>query len=266
MRVVKIYAPFALNTLKQRLAYKLSAIGWAIMPFIDFFIIYNVWRAIYVSSPTDTLTGFTFHQMVIYACLQVMITRLTNSGVGWAVGRDVVQGDIASSLIKPISYTGRLFAIELGYKIFNFFAVGLPVLLIVYFVLGHQFNIVEILLFFISLILSALIYFLLDLCFSMFTFYVTYIWGLQMTQYAVIRFLSGSMIPMSFFPETAQTVFKYLPFQYISYTPAMIFLGKYEGSEILFILGVQLFWVVILFMLSKILWAAATKRLTILGG
>lgn len=258
--------PFTLNTLKQRLAYKFSALGWALMPFIEFFVIYNVWKAIFVSAPSDTLAGFTFTQMVVYACLQVAITRLTNSGVGFEVGRDVVRGDIASTLIKPISYTSRLMAIELGYKIFNLFAVGLPVLLIIYLVLGYQFNVVEVFLFTISIILSGLIYFFFDVCFSMFAFYITYIWGLQMAKFAVIRFLCGTMLPMSFFPEAAQSVFRFLPFQYISYTPAMIFLGKYESTEILFVLGVQLVWVAILFVLSKILWAFATKRLTILGG
>lgn len=266
MRFVRIYAPFTLNTLKQRLAYKFSAFGWALMPLINFFVIYNIWKAIYASAPTDILAGFTFHQMAVYASIQVAIQRLTESGVCWSIGRDVMRGDIASSLIKPISYVGRQFAEDLGWKLFNLIAVALPVFIIVYLVLGYQFDAALFALFFLSIVLGWLIFFFFDLCFSTLAFYVTYIWGLQMAKFAVIKFLCGTMLPMSFFPEAAQNVFKFLPFQYISYTPAMIFLGKYESAEILFVLGVQLAWVGILFVLSKILWAFATKRLTILGG
>lgn len=266
MRFVRIYAPFTLNTLKQRLAYKFSAFGWALMPLITFFVTYNIWKAVYASAPSDTLAGFTFHQMAVYASVQVAIQRLTESGVGWQIGRDVIRGDIASTLIKPISYTSRLFAEDIGWKIFNMIAVVFPVFVITYAVLGYSFNAASFALFFLSTLLGWLICFFFDLCFGMLAFYVTYVWGLQMAKAAVMRFLTGTMIPLSFFPEAAQTVFRFLPFQYISYTPAMIFLGKYESAEILFVLGVQLAWVGILFVLSKILWAFATKRLTILGG
>jgi ABC-2 type transport system permease protein len=46
----------------------------------------------------------------------------------------------------------------------------------------------------------------------------------------------------------------------------MIFLGKYEGGDLLLFMGLQVFWVFFFWGLSILLWNWAIKRLTILGG
>ncbi len=46
----------------------------------------------------------------------------------------------------------------------------------------------------------------------------------------------------------------------------MIYLGKINGMNILFSLGIQIFWVVVLMFVSKKMWKALIKSLTILGG
>lgn len=258
--------PFMLNTIKQRVAYRASAIGWVLVPAITFFVTYGIWKAVFSSAETTTLSGFTFKEMAVYVCLQAMISLLVDSNAGWSIGGDVVRGDIASSLIKPISYSGKIFAEDLGDKVFILCTVAAPLLLVIFFLIGFPFNLTSMSTFFLSVFLGSLINFFFDICFGMLAFYVTYIWGLQMAKYAVIRFLSGTMIPIAFFSESFQNVFRYLPFQYIAYSPAMVFLGKYSIHQTWFIIGIQLIWIGILYAVGKLLWVLAIKRLTILGG
>ena len=46
----------------------------------------------------------------------------------------------------------------------------------------------------------------------------------------------------------------------------MIYLGKINGADILFALVLQLFWVIVLMIISKKMWKSLIKSLTILGG
>ena len=100
----------------------------------------------------------------------------------------------------------------------------------------------------------------------MFAFVTTYMFGLDMAKNALLGFLSGQIIPISFFPEVLQRVFAFLPFSSMVYTPVMIYLGKYSEEEMVFALGLQFVWIVLLYVLGSYLWGRITKRLVVLGG
>ena len=105
-----------------------------------------------------------------------------------------------------------------------------------------------------------------DFCFGMIAFFTTYIFGLSMAKEALLSFLTGQLIPISLFPVAIQKVFEYLPFSSMIYTPVMIYLGKYTGQELMFVLLKQAAWVAILYALGNIIWNRVTKRLVVLGG
>ena len=113
---------------------------------------------------------------------------------------------------------------------------------------------------------SFLIYVLFDFCFGMVAFFTTYIFGLSMAKEAILLFLTGELIPLSFFPDAVQRVFDFLPFSSMVYTPVMIYLGKYKGSALAFVLFRQVAWVVLLYLLGSHIWRRVTKRLVVLGG
>jgi ABC-2 type transport system permease protein len=100
----------------------------------------------------------------------------------------------------------------------------------------------------------------------MVAFFTTYIFGMLMAKEAIMSFLCGQLIPLSFFPEVVQKVFEFLPFSSMVYTPVMIYLGKYQGVELLLVLAKQALWVVILYALGSLIWKQVVKRLVVLGG
>ena len=125
---------------------------------------------------------------------------------------------------------------------------------------------VTILAFLISMFLSFLIYIFFDYCFGMLAFVTTYIFGMTIIKNALLSFLTGRLIPISFFPAVFQKIFSFLPFTAMTYVPVMIYLGKYSGEEILIELGKQVFWAIFLFLIGKFLWKKVEKRIVILGG
>lgn len=267
----KIYMPFTLNEFKRQLAYKGSFYLFIVISLFSSFIQYFLWMAIYGSSTEAVLGGLTKDEMIIYIFMVYVTSSMVMVTISDLVSEDVVKGTVAMNLIKPIDYRMSLIAQSLGVVVYRFLTPGVLIWigLEVYKVkvLHLQVTSVQnILLYLLSCLMSYLICVLFDFCFGMVAFFTTYIFGMLMAKEAILKFLTGQLIPLSFFPGSVQTVLEYLPFSSMVYTPVMIYLGKYVGNELVFVLLRQALWVVILYALGSLIWKAVTKRLVVLGG
>lgn len=268
---LKIYLPFLENQFKRNLAYKGSFYLFILCSVFGPFISYYLWMAIYGSSPTGIMGGLTRAEMVVYVFMTYITSELVMIGISDEIADSVMDGSVVMTLIKPIDYRISLIAKAFGEVIYRFLApavfvwIGLEIYKAT--VLGLGFTpIMNILVYIISLLMSFFIYVLFDFCFGMFAFVTTYMFGMDMAKNALLGFLSGQLIPISFFPEVFQTVFSFFPFSSMVYTPVMVYLGKYTGAELFFVLGRQLFWIAFLYALGSYLWSRITKRLIVLGG
>ena len=235
------------------------------------FISYYLWMAIYKSSGDGVLGGLTQNEMVVYVIMVFITSGIIMQSISRTVGKDVVKGNIAMTLIKPVDYRMSLLFGQIGNMIYHFFVPGIFVwiFLEIYKVkcLGEpKVSPAKIVFYLISVCLSFLIYVLFDFCFGMVAFFTTYIFGLTMAKDVLLSFLTGQLIPISFFPEICQRIFEFLPFQSMVYTPVMIYLGKYSTGEIAFVLTRQFVWVIALYLLGSIIWKKVTARLIVLGG
>lgn len=267
----KIYWPFSLNQIKTAIAYRgkfyLFMLGGLLTAFISYFL----WIAIYNSSSSNVLGGFSKHEIIVYVFMSYVAANICTISVAWDVAEDVMQGTIAMNLIKPIEYRLRLIAQGFGSMIFNmvfpslFIWIGLEIYKVKG--LGVSFTpIPNILLFLLSVFMSFLVFVLFDFCFGMISFFTTYFWGANIIKSCILNFLTGALIPLSFFPAVFQRIFEYLPFASMNYVPVMIYLGKYSSNELIFALLKQAAWIVILYLIGSVIWRKVTKRLIVLGG
>ena len=58
--------------------------------------------------------------------------------------------------------------------------------------------------------------------------------------------MSGSLIPLAFFPKVVPAILPLLPFSSLIYTPVMIIVGKYDASQMLQALFLQFFWLLVM--------------------
>ena len=83
----------------------------------------------------------------------------------------------------------------------------------------------------------------------------------------VVGVLSGATVPLVFFPDTLRQVVMFLPFQAIINSPLELLLhGEYGLEKIVEILALQLFWLVVLGILSDVFFRVSLKRITVNGG
>jgi len=267
----KIYWPFALSEIQGALSYRGRFYFFILARLFSIFITYFLWKAIFASSGQEMINGFTFDNMVWYIFISYLSADLIGSVSTSYIGYEVVDGSIAINLIRPINYRMRLFFTSLGSILYKLIMPTLPIWIsftIIRYLSAQELPpaLMTIIQFFVSLTLSFLIMFLFDFCFAMLSFYTTYVWGLNVVKSSVLRFLTGELIPITFFPAVVQKALRFLPFSSMNYTPVMVYLGKIKGTAYWQSIATQVVWVVILYFLGSFLWNRAIKRLTILGG
>lgn len=270
-RGLRIYLPFAANELKRQMAYKGAFYLFIVISLFGAFIQYFLWMAIYGSTGHTTLGNLTQNEMIVYVFMVYVTSSMVMITISDWVSDDVVKGMVAMNLIKPIDYRMSLITRAMGQALYRFLVPGVWIWigLEVYKVnvLGMPFTgLSNILLYLLSCVMSFLICVLFDFCFGMVAFFTTYIFGMLMAKEALMSFLTGQLIPLSFFPDAVQRAFDLLPFSSMVYTPVMIYLGKYSGRELVFVLGRQAAWIVILYVAGSMIWKQVTKRLVVLGG
>ncbi len=270
-KMLKIYAPFSLNEIKRQMSYKGAFYLFIFISTFGSFISYYLWMAVYGSSEQGVLGGLTQNEMVVYVFMVYVTASIVNVSISGWVSDDIVKGTVAMNLIKPIDYRMSLIARAAGNMIYQFLLPGVIIWigLEVYKVqvLGMKLTSVStVLLYLVSVVMSFLIYVLFDFCFGMIAFFTTYIFGMMMAKAALLSFLTGQLIPLSFFPQGVQKLFDYLPFSSMIYTPVMIYLGKYSGNELIFVLVRQMIWLLVLYGIGSLIWRKVTGRLVVLGG
>ncbi|WP_297630455.1 ABC-2 family transporter protein [uncultured Clostridium sp.] len=265
----KIYLAFSMGSLKRSMAYNanifLGTIGNIIIVSVTFFL----WKAIYSSSSKGIMKGFTLNDMLIYVMITFVIGIITSSNCTMVVRGEVWDGSIAMELIKPINYRKRIMFMSFGGFLFNFIFLFLPGFIIVTaysFYKGMHIGIIQIVLFFISMFLGFLINSFYSYMFGLLAFKFYNVWGLSQIANAIVMLISGALIPLTFFPSIVEKIFSLLPFSSIIYTPAMIYLGKYDAIYALKMIVLQVIWVFIMSVLSKLIWNRLAYKLTIQGG
>jgi ABC-2 type transport system permease protein len=79
-------------------------------------------------------------------------------------------------------------------------------------------------------------------------------------------FISGHMFPIDLLGEPWATVLKALPTQYLAYFPAVVFLGKVQGQELLPGLLGAVGWAIGLMVVSRLLYRVGLRRYSAYGG
>ena len=83
---------------------------------------------------------------------------------------------------------------------------------------------------------------------------------------SAIDFLAGAIIPIPFFPEKLAKVLEMLPFAAMQNVPLRIYSGSLNGTELVQAISLQIFWLVVITLMGKILCRKAEKSAVVQGG
>ena len=269
--VKRVYGGFTRAGAQGAMAYKFNFLGFFIGESLYCFVMYFIWKAVFEASGESIFMGFTITDMTLYVFLANIVGFLTNTDSTQMLAEEIREGNIIMRMIKPVNVDMSLLATEIGDKVVMSAFIFLPVMIGVeiyrYFALGYvAFNIFMFLGFVVSVILSYILAFYLNLIFGYLAFWLMNIWGFSILKGSIIKFFSGSLIPLAFFPDIVGKIFEQLPFASMVYTPVMIYMGKLQGMDLLLAFGKQIIWIIVFIAIAKLIWRWAEKRLAVQGG
>lgn len=259
------YVHFAKKSFRRKAVYRLEYFLGLFNAVLTLFIGAAIWSALYQSG--DAINGIEKHQMITYAVLG-MIMRTMLSMNEFLIEGKIRSGEIASDLLKPLHFPKYLFAIVLGEVGFNLWTKVLPVVVVAVFAfrLDPPASAEMAMLFAVSLVLSYLTLYCLNFIFWMMSFWIHHTWSMITIKNALLLLLSGATIPLWFFPSPIESVLRILPFRHIYFTPLNMYLGQSSTGEALMMIMQEVLWIIVLYLLGRILWIRAQRKLTIQGG
>jgi ABC-2 type transport system permease protein len=265
-RKFELYFEFARVAFLKTLAYRLRYFTGIATYFINVSVYYFIWQAIYAQSAQ--IGGFNLSQIVTYVAVGWIIRSFYFNNIDREIATEVMEGKIAVSLIKPVDPQLMYLSQTIGECCFRAVLFTLPVGLVVFLIypVGLPASPSSAGLFVLSTVLALLIFACINFIVGTFALQLQSIIGVIRAKYFVVEFLSGLLLPITFFPASFQRILSYLPFPHISYTPLQIYLGRLEGTAVWQALAVQCLWIAVLFLTGKSCWRFFTKRLSIQGG
>lgn len=246
---------------KTALVYRFHFITTLVTAPVILIIYYFLWNSVYAYSGAEVIRGFTLNEMIAYYALTMIVGFFAWSFADEKIEEDVKLGLLTPTLLRPISYLKQAFLFEFGLNMLSVFVEMIPVLVISFMFFKIPIpQVINGIYFVISIIGAMVIYFLLSFLLGMTAFWFYNISGLRRVRRTVMSFFAGSFIPLTFFPETLQKIFHFLPFEYTRYVPVKIYLGHYSVLGGLGQLAIQAFWIIVFYAVIRLIWDVAYKK------
>lgn len=263
--MLAVAAAFARASFQQQLAYRVA--NWAGLFTNAAFLLFRcgVFTACYRNR--SEIGGLS----VLEATSFVTVTQaiLMVAPVWGAVGlaNDIRTGQIAVDLLRPIDLFTVTMARRLGISAYFAFARTVPLL-----ALGAAAGLlgppspIGALAFLISVALGAWIGVAVLFLIETSSFWLESERGVRMIVLGLSTLPSGLLLPVGWYPEWLQTVFRATPFAYTLNLPAEIWLGQAAGRGLFGALAVQLAWALAMTVLCRTALARGARRLQAVGG
>lgn len=263
--MIKSMIALGIMQFKQYNIYKSNYILWTINRLVEISAYIFIWIAIY--NQTGEAGGLSLNQMVIYYVLVVTLVPLVTWGINEDMAHSIRNGKINKELLNPISYFQYWFGVNLGELAFSVI-IGIITLIIAKILWSVSISVTFLnFIYFIFIILLGIpITFFLQMIVGLAGFYTNSIWGMQILRKAVISIFSGIIAPLTLFPKWFQSLSNILPFKELIYTPINVFLGQASTNDVMFSIIKLFIWAIILYIVAKIFFEHAIKKITINGG
>ncbi|MDR2923276.1 MAG: ABC-2 family transporter protein [Treponema sp.] len=262
----------AAATIKEYLVYRSHMLVSVFVGPVYFIVMYFIWTAVYSGGAVDgggTLKGIEYLQMIRYFGVVTLIGYIIWDSADWNLSMLIRTGKFLTFALRPVHHPFFALSQKIGHRLLAVFVEALPCAVIFTLLFKIDFTPSSIPWTALSIALASLIFFFVSYIIGIASFWVVESGGIRQFYYLLSGVFSGSFIPLVFFPKPLQILQFFLPFQYTSYIPAMVFIGKYNLGDIELsipaVVGIQALALLILYLVSELLYNTAMKRFTAVG-
>ncbi len=265
MTILYPYFAFAKKSFLGRSAYRFNHFMGILNTILRIFIFWEIYRALY--GGRAEVDGITITMVATNFILSLGLDSVFCVNDYYLPNR-IQDGSIATEMLLPVSFHGRMLADNLGNALFQllFHFVPAVAVSVIFIGIAAPAGPFMLLLFLLSALFGYGVLWTISFATQMLSFWLINVWSIMTIKNVFINVLSGSMIPLWFMPDWMRGVIRFTPFSSIYFMPVQIYLGQLSLSEILHGFLIQFFWIVFLFSFGMFLWKKGQKKLVVQGG
>lgn len=264
--VLSLFRIRFLNGLQYRVA-ALAGIAtqfaWGVMEIL-------LYKALYQSNPAAM--PMELSALCSYVWMQQAFLALFAT---WVIESDlfsmVTSGNVAYELCRPMDLYANWFARSLSSRVSRAVLRCMPILLVAVFIpqpygLSLPRDPARLLTFLVSMVLGCLTVVSFTMLLYVSAFFTINAQGTRIIITSVADLLSGSVLPLPFFPEPIRRIVELLPFAAMENSPLRIYSGDIAGTAALQTILLQAFWLTVMVIGGRLLMNRALKNVVAQGG
>ena len=248
---------------QNAIAYRAAAIAQLCFCTLFIYVFVSLWRAIYHEGGVH---GYDYSQIIWYLIMTEFITFLCGVGVLNNINEEVKTGSIVYQIGRPVHYVLYQFASSMGQVLFNFLTFGpLSVILGLLFVGPlRSFRLEGLPMLALSIGLSVILNFFILVLIGLSALVVEDNFALFLI-YQKLGFMLGMFLPVEFLPAWLQPVAKALPFSYVYWAQAKLFVN-FSSETCVELIPRQAAWATAAVIVALASYRLCVRRLAINGG
>jgi len=264
MRQFRKYWAIFQITLVNNLAYP-GELAWRSLAIVLFmFIFAALWTMAYGRTDIAAGTDLSLRQVMWYFLLAEVI-ELSKPRLTQAISAAVKDGSIAYLLNKPFNFLYYQLATGLADSLARSLLNAVIGSALVWLLAGPPPVLLGWLLAAPAVLLAWLIHFCFNAMIGLLAFVAEEVTPYEWIYQKFVQVLGGLFIPLDFFPPLLRAIAQALPFAYIIYGPARLFVQP-DLAQFGQLIAIQLAWLVVLSGLLALVYSLGTRRLAINGG
>lgn len=247
------------------LAYRASGVIWILTDVTTAVTMPLVWVA--ASRGGQAIGGYTNSDFVLYYLCMLMLGSFVTSHIMWELAMEIKEGQFSTTLVRPISLYQFTFLRNLSWRIIRV-SLFLPFFLLLLWMyrgflggavvhVGWEFCV--------ALVLGHLVSFSFVMMMAMLALFTQEVMSIFELYYIPMMFLSGQLFPIALLPAWARNLAALFPFYYTVGAPTEILIGRVSGPAVYPVLGMQVGWIIVCYLLSRVLWAKGLKHYSGVG-
>ena len=261
------FIALVLASFRRETQHRLQSVMRIIGGLVEILARISIWQAVYAGRAA--VGGISLENMITYALVGgTILSSWEATMIVREVGTTIRTGAIGATLLRPASYPLMLLAEQIGARLFEWVVIGLPVIVVMGAIYGMMppASLAHGLLFFGYLAVSIAILMLTGILIGLFSFWVFDAHSLEWFMRGLLAVLSGSLVPIWFFPAGFGEVVHFLPFSWITYHPMAVYLGQRDLMTSLDYLAGGVGWAVLLALTVAFVWSRACRQVVVQGG
>ncbi len=263
--LIELYIQQFKVTTAMMFAYRASLLIWMIGQVLEPLVYLIVWSI--VSNNTGGSVGsYSTSQFAAYFILMMLVNQVTYTWIMYEFEYRIREGTLSFSLLKPVHPIHSDIADNVCSKLITtpsmlIVAVGLS------FIFHPAFSTpLWVFAFLVPVMFLAFaVRFLLEWTLALTSFWTTRVGAANQTYFVLMLFLSGQFAPLALFPAPVQMIANILPFRWLISYPIDLIMGRLSVDQAFIGLVIQAAWLVVSYILLRIVWRAGTRIYSAVG-